>query len=120
MASEPKTPPPRRENDDDGADYNYVRRKYPDVRRTIGTLATILVPVLLAGLIWFASKDRDEVIRKAETAQATANEARLIAVQAVAAQAQQQAVANVQWQEILRRLDSIETTVKAVRMNTQN
>lgn len=89
------------------------------MKRTFGSLALIIVPVLFAGLIWFASKDRDEVVRKTEMAQTAANEARMLAVQAVAAQTQQQAVANVQWQEILRRLDSIEADVKQVKRNTQ-
>jgi hypothetical protein len=119
VATEPKTPPTHRDTDDSGVDWRYMRRRYPDLKRTLGSLALILVPILFAAVVWFAANDRNNVILKIDHAQQTANEAKILATQALQAQATQAAVSSARWEDVQRTLSEIKDDIKTVKRNTQ-
>lgn len=119
MASDLKAPPLRRSDDAPDTDHRENRRRYPDMRRTLGSLALILVPILFAGVLWFAATDRAGVIQGTHEAQKTANEAKDLARVAMQQQAVASAESAAQWSEVLRRLGSIETDVKDIKRRAQ-
>lgn len=126
MGGEPKGPPPRRGNDESGDDFRVVRRSYPSLKQTLGSIALILVPILFMGLLWFASQDRDGVIRsvtkveqKADSAQVSADQAKVLVGEVKEAQRIHEARAEQQWKRVEEVLTEIKADVKDVKRATR-
>ena len=116
---EQKTPPPHRRDDSESDDYRPVRRSYPSLKQTLGSLALILLPLVTGGLIWFAVQDRSMILQSIRTVDAKADTALTLARDGLANDRQQDAryieqrADMIRWMESLdKRLDEIRREVK--------
>lgn len=123
MASEAKGPPPRRTDDLEERDYRLLRRSYPSLKQTLGSLAMILVPILFGAVVALAVQVRSNdlatladqaraVDRKADEAKAMALEAQRQAADALKQQAASSAQAQARWEDIQASLRRIEGKLK--------